>query len=277
MSIEAAEAAIPKPKPTPSLEVVPDLPVRSVGELGIAVTTVLVETWSVIRARHPDVPEAVVTMATALRESAVELAHFAPNRWAAREGDALHHEVFVTAESLKDGAEKVIGYLIHEAAHGLNKTRGEIGCSASQYHNKVFRDAAAELGLTQRTDVTEKWKKKYGFAGTKLSDEGKKAYADHIAALDEAIQAFRTPESTFMPSKGKGGKKQQEAGAAGEVGGGQEQDAPSRPEKEERNYIKAVCACDPPAVIRVSSRTLASRKILCGECMTSFAVPGATD
>lgn len=39
-------------------------------------------------------------------------------------GDALHHE----------------------------KGRGVIGCSAGQYCNKAFRDAAAELGLMQRED-----------------------------------------------------------------------------------------------------------------------------
>lgn len=42
-------------------------------------------------------------------------------------------------------------------------------------------------------------------------------------------------------------------------------------EKEDRNYLKAVCQCEPPAVIWVSPTTLERRNIMCGDCMQNFA------
>ncbi|UQI49821.1 hypothetical protein M1P56_35620 (plasmid) [Streptomyces sp. HU2014] len=273
MTIEAA-AVIPEPAPAPSLEVVPDPPVEvTIAEIAAGVTSALVEAWNAVRARHPDVPEAVISMATGGRASAVELAHFAPRRWRLREGDGLHHEVFVTAESLADGAQKVFGYLLHEATHAANEARGVNDCSASQYHNKHFRKTAEELGLIQR-DVTEKWKKKYGFAGTELGEEAARTYADQITALDKAIHATRTPEIFGTRTRGGSGSTggtadDAEAGAdAGEDG-----EAPTgKKEKEDRNYVKAQCQCTPPAVIRVSPRTLSRRRIMCGECEEDFAL-----
>ncbi|WP_327286633.1 hypothetical protein [Streptomyces sp. NBC_01205] len=269
MTTEAVVAVIPEP--AAPLELVPDLPVKSIGDLGVAVTAALVQAWNAIRVRHPDVPEAILTMATGGRESSVKLAHFWKNRWTAREGEARHHEVFVTAEALVNGAARVIGDLVHEAAHGLCMTRNINDCSISQYHNKEFKKAAAELGLVQREGISANDRKKYGFAFTILGEEATAAYADHIAALDEAIQATRSPDPTIAITRSR--KKRDTSSAGGEDGGGvggEGEVPPPRPEKEDRNYAKAICACDPPTVIRVSPRTLTSRKILCGECKTTF-------
>ena len=269
-----AVTLIPEPAPVPLLEVVPDLPAAvTIAEIAAGVTSALVEAWNAIRARHPDVPEAVVSMATGGRASAVELAHFAPRRWRLREGEVLHHEVFVTAESLADGAAKVFGYLLHEATHAANEARGTKDCSLSQYHNKVFRKTAEELGLVQRSDVDEQWKKKYGSAGTELGDEAAKTYADHIAALDKAMHATRRPEYLVTRTRGGGSK----GGAAddAEVGAdasGDDEAPTGKKEKEDRNYAKAVCQCEPPAVIRVSPRTLERRSIMCGECAENFTL-----
>ncbi|MEU9535838.1 hypothetical protein AB0D00_26460 [Streptomyces sp. NPDC048213] len=272
MSAEAV-AVIPEPAPAPPLEVVPDLPAEvTVAKIAAGVTSALVEAWDAIRARHPDVPEAVISMATGGRASAVELAHFAPRRWRLREGDDVHHEVFVTAESLADGAVKVFGYLLHEAAHAANENRGVKDCSASQYHNKEFRKTAEAMGLVQRPDVGEKWKKKYGFAGTELGGEAATTYAKEIAALDKAMHATRTPD-IFATRSRNGGSK---GGAADDVGtdgtdGTEVPTGKKEKEKEDRNYLKAVCQCEPPAVIRVSPKTLERRNIMCGDCMKNFA------
>lgn len=270
-------AVVPEPAPAPSLEVVPDLPVEvTVAEIAAGVTAALVEAWNAVRARHSDVPEAVISMATGGRASAVELAHFAPRRWRLREGEHLHHEVFVTAESLADGAPKVFGYLLHEATHAANEARGVKDCSASQYHNKEFRKTAEVMGLVQRADVTEKWKKKYGFAGTELGEEAAKTYADQIAALDKAIHATRTPDIYATRTRGGGSKggTTDDADTGADAGGDGE--APSgKKEKEDRNYVKAVCQCTPAAVIRVSPKTLERRSIMCGDCMEPFAVEAA--
>ncbi|MGW7314834.1 hypothetical protein [Streptomyces sp. NPDC054865] len=267
MSAQAAEAEVPVP--ADPLQAAPDLPLDSIGELGVAVTTALVHAWNAVRERHPDVPEAIITMATGGRESSVKLAHFWRNKWAAREGAARHHEVFVTAEALTGGATKVIGDLVHEAAHGLCVTREIDDCSVSQYHNKHFKQAAAELGLVQREGVEPNSRKKYGYAFTDLGEEAKKAYADHIAALDAAIKATRRPDPLAIPTS-RSRKKRDTAAAGGNATGEGEVPPPRAEKKEDRNYTKAICACDPPTVIRVSPRTLDSRKILCGDCTTAF-------
>jgi len=268
-----AVALIPEPAPAPSLEVVPDLPAEvTVAEIAAGVTAALVGAWNAIRANHSDVPEAVISMATGGRASTVELAHFAPRRWRLREGDEVHHEVFVTAESLADGAAKVFGYLVHEAAHAANEKLGIDDCSASQYHNKEFRKMAEVMGLVQRPNITEKWKKKYGSAGTELGDEAAKTYADQIAALDKAMHATRTPDIFATRTRGGGSKggTTDDADTGADAGGDGE--APSgKKEKEDRNYVKAVCQCTPAAVIRVSPKTLERRRIMCGECKEDFA------
>jgi hypothetical protein len=265
-------AVIPEPEPAPLLEVVPDLPAASVAEIAAVVTSALVAAWGAIRAREPEVPEAVITMATGGRESAVKLAHFSKRRWRMREGDDIHHEVFVTAEALKDGAEAVVATLVHEAAHGLNVARGVEDCSASQYHNKDFKKAAEHLGLVQKADVSPYFKKKYGFAGTDLSEEAKAAYADQIAALDEAIRATRVPSYLIPRARGGGSGGGAPEGDDGATTGDDmdDQGPPPPPVKEDRNYAKAVCACDPPTVIRVGVRALSRGKIMCADCKAVF-------
>ncbi|MFJ8896713.1 hypothetical protein ACIRCZ_19175 [Leifsonia sp. NPDC102414] len=268
-----AVAVIPEPAPAPSLEIVPDPPAEvTVAKIAAGVTSALVDAWDAIRARHKDVPEAVISMATGGRASAVELAHFAPRRWKLREGDERHHEVFVTAESLADGAPKVFGYLLHEATHAANEARGVNDCSASQYHNKEFRKTAEAMGLVQRADVGEKWKKKYGFAGTELGEEAAKTYAKEIAALDKAMHATRTPDLFATRTRGGSGSKGGTTDDTDTADAGGDDEAPTgKKEKEDRNYVKAVCQCETPAVIRVSPKTLERRNIMCGDCKENFA------
>ncbi|MFF4648032.1 hypothetical protein [Streptomyces sp. NPDC001389] len=282
MTTEAAVdivAVIPEPAPIPPLELVPDLPTTPISEIGVAITTALVEAWNAIRARHSDVPEAIVTMATGGRESAVKLAHFSRNRWKAVQGTETHHEVFVTAESLLKGAVETMQTLVHEATHGVNVVRGIDDCSVSQYHNKNFKAVALELGMVYTKPVGERDKKKYGFAFPVLGEEAKEAYADQIAALDKAIQATRVP--VHLPEsiggRGKGKTTTGTAGLGNDAEDGDSEEEPPRPEKEDRNYVKAECQCAQPAVIRVSPKTLAKRKIMCGDCMHNFTVPESTE
>ncbi|MFF9070551.1 hypothetical protein ACF09E_34915 [Streptomyces sp. NPDC014891] len=275
MTTEAAVdiPVIPEPAPTPPLEIVPDVPGVAVSEIGVAITAAMVAAWNAIRARHPDVPEAIVTMATGGRESARKYAHFSRRRWRAVKGDATHHEVFVTAESLLRGAESTLETLVHEAVHGVNVTREIDDCSASQYHNKHFKAAALELGMVYTQSVSEGDKKKYGFAFPVLGPEAKEAYADQIAALDEAIHATRVPAYASLGTGGRG-KGRTTTGTTGldDAGEGQEEEPPP-PAKKDRNYVKATCQCPEPAVIRVSPTALTKRKIMCGDCMQRFTVP----
>ncbi|MFE2322165.1 hypothetical protein ACFXC8_56150 [Streptomyces sp. NPDC059441] len=270
----ATAALVPAPADSPEDTATP--PAAPVAEIAAAITTALIAGWEAIRARHPEVPEAVITMATGGRESTMKLAHFSAKRWRLRQGDGVHHEVFVTAESLQGGAEEVFATLIHEGAHALNQARGVDDCSASQYHNKRFKTAAAELGLIQKPDVSDYFKKKYGFAGTTMSDETKEAYKEQIEALDAAIHATRVPN--FYGVRGgrsrTGAKVDDDLDTEGyETEDGdevEEEDGPQKPEREDRNYAKGVCQCDPPNVIRASPRTLRRGKVMCADCLGVF-------
>ncbi|MFE7070449.1 hypothetical protein ACFU96_10220 [Streptomyces sp. NPDC057620] len=136
---------------------------------------------------------------------------------------------------------------------------------------------AEAVGLVQRPDVSDKWKKKYGFAGTELGDEAAKTYAQEIATLDKAMHATRTPDifATRTRTRGGGSKGGTTDDAdtvdTADAGGGDDEAPTGKKEKEDRNYVKAVCKCEPPAVIRVSPKTLERRNIMCGDCTENFA------
>lgn len=249
-----------------------------VAEFAATVNTALIAGWDAIRERHPQVPAAVMTMATGGRESATKLAHFHARRWRARGGTELHHEVFVTAESLEDGAPEVFHSLLHEAAHALNEARGVNDCSASQYHNKAYKAAADELGLGQKEGLGATFRKKSGFAGTELTEETAAVYADVIATIDAAIRATRVRavirQRTSSGPDGSSGLRDEGNDSSTDAETGT-LTVPEKPEKEERNYAKAVCGCTPPSVIRVSPRTLARRSILCGDCTEVFTTATA--
>lgn len=237
-------------------------------EIATVVTSALVGGWDAIRARHPDVPEAVVSMATGGRESSRVLAHFWADRWRARDGDGVHHEVFVSAESLQDGAEEVFHSLLHEAAHALCQARGLPDGGTSGYHNKSYCDAAAELGMGQRADPSPAHRKKKGFAATVVTAQTLAIYATQIAALDAAISATRVrPPGTWRRS---GPTTVSTTGATGETEDeGLEESVRPAP-KENRNYLRALCRCEPRLSIRAAPTTLARRVVKCGLCDAVF-------
>ncbi|MFF9340183.1 MULTISPECIES: hypothetical protein [unclassified Streptomyces] len=120
-------------------------------------------------------------------------------------------------------------------------------------------------------------KKKYGFAFTAMMGETKSAYVAQIAALDMATQAERVPSWLLLGTGGGRTRKKTgtSAGAEAEADGTEEpgqdgEGTPPRPEKEDRDYVKAVCACEPPTVIRVSPKTLECCKIMCGDWEKRF-------
>jgi hypothetical protein len=73
--------------------------------------------WQTIRSRHPEVPEAVLIVASGSQGKRLNLGHFAPHRWQVAGAD--RHEVLVGGEGLQRGPNDVLGTLLHEAAHGL--------------------------------------------------------------------------------------------------------------------------------------------------------------
>ena len=91
--------------------------------------------WQTIRYRHPDVPEAVLVVASGSEGKRLNWGHFAPHRWQVSGAD--RHEVLVGGEGLHRGPLEVLGTLLHEAAHGLAQAR-EVQDTSRQgrYHNR---------------------------------------------------------------------------------------------------------------------------------------------
>jgi hypothetical protein len=106
----------------------------------------LEHTWQTIRTRHPELPQAVLVVASGAEGKRLNLGHFAPHRWHVQGAD--RHEVLVGGEGLQRGPLEVLGTLLHEAAHGLAQARGVQDTSRQgRYHNRRYATLARELGL----------------------------------------------------------------------------------------------------------------------------------
>lgn len=210
--------------------------------LGHQLATALDDAWGAIRARHPDVPEVVLFASPVAHGKNTEkfqvLGHFGRDRWAGPNGPGEKGlgEVLVVAEHLARGGADVMETLIHEAAHAMCDARGvEDTSQEGRYHNRNFKAAAEELGLT----VTQQGGR--GFAATALADGTADAFADAIASLDTVVIAAKA--------------------------------ARQREEKVKRQGpVKATCKCEVPRIIRVSLSTLIAGGITCHLCDTNFRV-----
>jgi hypothetical protein len=133
----------------------------------------LEHTWQTIRTRHPDVPEAVLVVASGSAGKRLNLGHFAPHRWQVAGAD--RHEVLVGGEGLQRGPLDVLGTLLHEAAHGLAQARGIADTSRSgRYHNRRYATLARELGLDVSTV------KPIGWSATTVPEQTAAGYAGQL-------------------------------------------------------------------------------------------------
>ena len=217
-----------------------------------ALVTALAATWRAIQHRHPEVPDVVLTLGSGTigaRRGEVNLGHFAAERWHTTNpetgtGDTASNgeppagmaELFVGGEGLRHGALGVLGTLLHEAGHGLASARRIQDTSRQgRYHNRRFAALAQEMGITVTQDGARGW------SATTVPAETADAYRPQLAALTEAITAYRRAEA---PTGGTG--------------------------KTSRNNPAATCGCDPARRIRVARAVLAAGPILCGICATEF-------
>lgn len=207
----------------------------------------LTRIWSRIRVFHPDVPGVMLLAAPSPRGDLSVLGHFAPLRWRGKKtGGTHHHEVVVVAEHLDRDPTEIVGTLIHEAAHALNFERGIHDCSRSQYHNRAFKEAAEQLGLSVE-QVPH-----YGFAVTRLKPETAARYEEDIQHLAEVLIHRAKPAAASGVSPPKGGTD----------------DSPDeRPGSRSR---KAVCKCS--FIIRVAKTTLEQTTIRCESCGEAFVL-----
>ena len=198
--------------------------------------TALEDAWAQIRARHPEVPDAVLIVGSgspAKGSQSMKWGHFASLRW--QSGDTRLPEVLVSGEGLSRTPAEVFTTLLHEATHGLADTRGIQDTSRQgRWHNKKFATLAAELGLTARKDD------KLGYSPCTLTDQTVADYAATITTLGEALNAYRHPEPT-------GDGKQR---------------------TNNNNGVSAECEC--PRKIRLSVTAFAEAPIVCAACNAAF-------
>jgi hypothetical protein len=187
--------------------------------------------WQTIRSRHPDVPEAVLVVASGSEGKLLNLGHFAPHRWQVNGAD--RHEVLVGGQGLQRGALEVLGTLLHEAAHGLAQARKVQDTSrGGRYHNRRYAQLAHELGL-EVTSVQP-----IGWSATTVPEPTASAYAGQLKELAAALVLWRRQEHR--------------------IGAG----------SRSRNLIAAVCGCG--RRIRAAKATLADAPILCARCEEPF-------
>lgn len=216
----------------------------------------LVRAWSRIRSLHPEVPAVMILAAPASREQLNVLGHFAALRWRRRKAETEQlHEVVVIAEYLDRPPEQIFETLLHEAAHALNFHRGIKDCTASQYHNRSFAEAAVELGLkVERV-------KHYGYALTCLAEGTAARYAPEIEHLASVLVHRARPMTITITGGG---------GSTGGGGGSASEDDEEEDTKTRSRSRKATCAC--PYIIRVSKKTIEETKIRCEKCGEVFSL-----
>jgi hypothetical protein len=208
---------------------------RPTGNAASVLVAALERAWTQIQARHPQVPEVVMAVASgsAGRRGELKLGHFAERRWTV--ATAERPELFVGGEGLAAGAVEVLGTLLHEAAHGLAAARGLQDTSRQgRYHNRRYAALAGELGLTVQRAGSRGW------TATQVPTETEAAYAAAIDDLGRALVLWRRAEH---PGAGK----------------------------PTSNLLAAVCSCG--RRIRAAHSTLAQAPVLCGRCGGPFQPP----
>jgi hypothetical protein len=194
--------------------------------------------WQTIRTRHPDVPEAVLVVASGSEGKRLNWGHFAPHRWHVQGAD--RHEVLIGGEGLHRGPLEVLGTLLHEAAHGLAQARSVQDTSrGGRYHNHRYAQLARELGLAVATV------KPIGWSATTVPEHTAAAYMGHLEELQAALVLWRRHEHRLSPGT------------------------------RSRNLLAATCGCG--RRIRAAKATLAEAPILCGACQQPFEPAGSDE
>lgn len=147
-----------------------------------------------IREINAEVPNVVLVVGTSSKKN---WGHFSPGSW---ESKGAQHEIMLSGESLKRGADAVLGVLIHECAHALAETR-EIKDTSRQgrFHNKKFKALAEELGI--EVGINGMADPSIGWSFTTLPKETAKLYAPELRELSKALKAYRIPVTKPAPPK----------------------------------------------------------------------------
>lgn len=139
---------------------------------------------------HKGIPEVTVVLGAAgyTKKSQVH-GHFAPNSWRTEKG-FYDHELMLSGESLKRGAEETLATLLHELAHAYAHAKKITDTSnAGRYHNKKFKEIGNEFGLELEKVETIGWSK------TTLSEGTAEQYKEGLEALRKVLVKYRVPNS----------------------------------------------------------------------------------
>jgi hypothetical protein len=194
--------------------------------------------WTAIRTRHPDVPQAIIVVASGSdpRSRRLNLGHFAAGRWQLTSPDQPTNqaEVLVSGEGLQRGPIDVLGTLLHEAAHGLAHARSIQDTSRQgRYHNRRYATLAGELGL----EVAHL--EPIGWSATGVPEPTAVRYGEVLADLGAALVLWRRAEQTSPAGPGRSG-----------------------------NAVACSCACG--RRIRAARSVLELAPIVCGACAQPF-------
>jgi hypothetical protein len=163
--------------------------------------------WARVRLLHPDVPHVILTVATGQdgMRPVTKWGHFWRDRWitgAAPNAETPRPrapEVMLAGERLRDGTEAAVETVLHEAAHALNYAR-EVEDTSRQgrFHNRKFKAAAEELGLTCEKST------KFGVVTVlPLTPAVLDAYAAEIELVRRALATYRVPALKIAPDRVK--------------------------------------------------------------------------
>ena len=193
---------------------------------------VLEDTWLEIRRWHPEIPVAVIIIASGTDGKHPRWGHHAPGRW--NVAGEQRTEIMISGEGLRRSSRDVLGTLLHEAAHALAHARGIKDTSRQgRYHNKHFKTHAEQLGLITEHDARTGW------SASTITDVTRIAYARQLADLTQAMTLWRHSETTTGPTT-----------------------------RRNSNFIAAICPCG--RSIRAAASTLAEAPITCQACGQDF-------
>lgn len=207
---------------------------------GSAVVEALEDAWRGLQAIHREIPDAVIVVLTGARAS--RLGHFARSRWrvvAARRTKI--HEVAISPRLFPNGV-KVLGTMVHEAAHAALWPESGGGVSPDgYYHKKEFRDQCILYGLECQFTHT-----RYGWSRTGWPrQEMPGAYLDVATKLSHSLLV-----STEDPSPG------------GSLG--------PRNRLPESGLRRLSCHCSPPRSIYAGRSLAKTGGVQCGLCGWPF-------
>jgi hypothetical protein len=167
------------------------------------------EVYASLRAEHPGLPRALLTVEEPHPAVAVRVACWRPGRLVTAAGVFEGRIAFgypsphrdVPRLLLTGPPASILGFLVHEAAHALATARGLADTSRrGSYHNASYRSLAEELGLDVAKDKRDGWTRTSPSAGLLAR------YEHHLSALLAAM-----PDAGNVERYGSSGQAQREA------------------------------------------------------------------